>query len=189
MHKFQTPGRHVDNFFFFCSGASICGSSVWKLIHVAPLAPGILKWLLDFWKFVRTVQQSSNFSPQVGHIIINDSNEGHTGLYICRKWVGTGLTRTPLFINKFYYCNHPGDRGPQMLSFWGLHIGQPCCTRWRWVCNFTIPSACLGGKGHRYPLDKRLIASQSGNDKCSQIFSLQPNRLAVSSNIKWVVGK
>jgi len=29
---------------------SICGSSVWTLLHVALLAPRILRWSPDFWK-------------------------------------------------------------------------------------------------------------------------------------------
>ena len=28
----------------------VCGSSVWNLLHVILLAPGNLRWLLDFWK-------------------------------------------------------------------------------------------------------------------------------------------
>lgn len=38
-------------------------------------------------------------------------------------------------------------------------------------------------KGPRYPLDKGLIVSQSGNDKCAQIFSLQPIRVKTICNI------
>jgi hypothetical protein len=34
---------------------NICGSSVWNLLYVAPLAPGILRWLLDIWKICATV--------------------------------------------------------------------------------------------------------------------------------------
>ena len=29
---------------------SICGSSVWTLLHVALQAPRILRWSVDFWK-------------------------------------------------------------------------------------------------------------------------------------------
>ena len=29
---------------------SICGPSVWNLLHVTLLAPIILRWVLDFWK-------------------------------------------------------------------------------------------------------------------------------------------
>ena len=29
---------------------NICRSSIWILLHIALLAPRILKWLSDFWK-------------------------------------------------------------------------------------------------------------------------------------------
>ena len=34
---------------------NICGSSEWNLLYVILLAPGILKWFLDFWKIFALV--------------------------------------------------------------------------------------------------------------------------------------
>lgn len=36
--------------FFFKMAHNICGFPVWKLLHVTPLAPGILRCLLEFWE-------------------------------------------------------------------------------------------------------------------------------------------
>jgi len=42
----------------FCMLApNISGSSVWNLLYVALLAPGILRWLLDIWKICATLLQ------------------------------------------------------------------------------------------------------------------------------------
>ena len=40
----------------FCKlSPNICGSSVWKLVHVTVPAPRILSWLPDFWKICATL--------------------------------------------------------------------------------------------------------------------------------------
>ena len=47
------PGLQVARVTKFCTVApSICGCSVWNLLHVTLLATRILKWLLDFWEVV-----------------------------------------------------------------------------------------------------------------------------------------
>jgi hypothetical protein len=36
----------------------ICGSSVWRLLHVTLLRPRILGWLLDFWKICEPLHKT-----------------------------------------------------------------------------------------------------------------------------------
>jgi hypothetical protein len=46
-----TPPCRVTVVTEFCTGMhSICGSLVWNLLYVMPLAPRILRWHLDYWK-------------------------------------------------------------------------------------------------------------------------------------------
>jgi len=45
------PGRQCRLPATFCTAApSICGHSLWNLLHVSLWALRILMWLLDFWK-------------------------------------------------------------------------------------------------------------------------------------------
>jgi hypothetical protein len=39
---------------------SVCGSSIWNLLHVTLLAHRILRWLLDFWKICGHLLWSHN---------------------------------------------------------------------------------------------------------------------------------
>jgi hypothetical protein len=52
---FTNPGHQVTQTTAFHTVApkNICGPSVWTLLHVTLLAPAaLLRWYLDFWKFV-----------------------------------------------------------------------------------------------------------------------------------------
>lgn len=45
------PRHHVAVETKFCTVVpNMCGSSVWSLLHVTLLMPGILRLFLDFWK-------------------------------------------------------------------------------------------------------------------------------------------
>jgi hypothetical protein len=50
---FTNPGHQVAvAITFFMVVPNICGSAVWKLLHVTVLMPGIWRWLLHFKSFV-----------------------------------------------------------------------------------------------------------------------------------------
>lgn len=41
--------------FYFTSAYNISRSTVWTILSVTAIEPRILKWLLDFWKYVTTL--------------------------------------------------------------------------------------------------------------------------------------
>ena len=50
----RTPTCHVARSTKFCTVAPhICGSSIWNMLYVYILMPGILRWLINFAKFIQ----------------------------------------------------------------------------------------------------------------------------------------
>lgn len=50
-HGCKNPRRPVTQTNKFCTLApNVCGSSIWNCLYVSLLAPGILRWFLDFWQ-------------------------------------------------------------------------------------------------------------------------------------------
>jgi len=63
VHKSRVPGRHGEKILY--GGANICESSVGNWLHGIILAPRILRWLLNFFKNLCTVDSYCGLVP--GH--------------------------------------------------------------------------------------------------------------------------
>ena len=64
---------------------NVCGPSFWQFLHVTLLAPTILRWLLDVWKYVDPCRTGSRTCWVLVNTVINPRVINKQGIYTLAK--------------------------------------------------------------------------------------------------------
>ena len=118
-HSCTNPRHRVTQANKFCTLApNVCGSSVWNCLYVSLLAPGILRWLLDFWqicghltyilhiieqkfKACSIVEWNSVVSPsRFPYLSVYFVHQFWCRFYLCfvEQWVSEQRIRSPVLV-------------------------------------------------------------------------------------------